>query len=71
MSLSLRAQLALARDALFPRRCAKKMRYFTERAAKGALRVRLTSERERPEELHHYRCPHCNGWHLTKMRQNG
>lgn len=67
MMVSLRAQLSVIRDQLFPRRmCAKKKRYATERFALDIMRIRQPLE---PVPLHVYRCPECGGFHLTKMEQ--
>lgn len=65
--LSMRAQLSRIRDLLIPRRiCAKKKRYLSEHYAMRVMRVRQPYE---SVELHVYRCPECNGWHLTRLVQ--
>ena len=69
MSASIRTQLAGVRDALFPRACARKRRWVSERVAKAVIQTRLASNRDRPQELHHYECKLCGGWHITKMKQ--
>lgn len=67
MMVSLRAQLARARDVLFPRRmCAKKKRYATIGYAEHILQLRQPRE---DAALHVYRCPECCGYHLTKLEQ--
>ena len=59
-------QLSIVRDRLFPRRmCAKKVRYLSAGAA------HLIRKRRQPKEkatLFVYRCPECDGYHLTKMK---
>lgn len=42
--------------------CERKKRYPTEADAKLAMR---DCERHGARDLHTYRCPYCNGWHLT------
>ncbi len=42
--------------------CERKKRYPTEGDAKLAMR---DCERHGSRDLHTYRCPYCNGWHLT------
>lgn len=42
--------------------CERKKRYPTQRDAKFAIR---DCERHGSRDLHCYRCPYCNGWHLT------
>lgn len=42
--------------------CERKKRYASEGDAKLAIR---DCERHGSRDLHCYRCPYCNGWHLT------
>ena len=42
--------------------CERKKRYASETDAKEAIRA---CERHGSRDLHCYRCPYCNGWHLT------
>lgn len=42
--------------------CERKKRYASEAEAKDAIR---SCERHGSRDLHCYRCPYCNGWHLT------
>lgn len=65
MSRALRAQLGPLRDVLFPRPCKRKQRY-SEFGARHVLKKRQPLE---AAELHVYRCPYCDGWHLTKLAQ--
>jgi hypothetical protein len=67
---TLRSQLRVARDRLFPRTgnalgCGKKTRYINEHEAGGALRTRQPHE---TATLYKYPCTECGGWHLTKLK---
>lgn len=66
---NLRAQLAVIRDRLFPRPrlCSKKVRYQEAGEARGVLNRRQSLE---TVPLFLYRCPACDGWHITKMEQS-
>ena len=68
MPRSLREQLCIARDDLWPRKmCAKKKRYFAQWYAKRVMRECMV---KRPDEqLYVYHCPECSGWHITRMQQ--
>ena len=48
--------------ALRHKACERKKRYASEAEAKDAIR---SCERHGSRDLHCYRCPYCNGWHLT------
>ena len=43
--------------------CDSKRRYVTPQEAERSAK---TARRKRDEKLRVYRCPHCQGWHLTK-----
>lgn len=49
-------------EALRYKACERKKRYASEAEAKDAIR---SCERHGSRDLHCYRCPYCNGWHLT------
>ena len=49
-------------EALRHKACERKKRYASEAEAKDAIR---SCERHGSRDLHCYRCPYCNGWHLT------
>ncbi len=49
-------------EALRYKACVRKKRYASEAEAKLAIR---DCERHGSRDLHCYRCPYCNGWHLT------
>ena len=49
-------------EALRYKACERKKRYASEAEAKDAIR---SCERHGSRDLHCYRCPFCNGWHLT------
>ena len=53
-------------DALRYKACESKNRYSCRSDAEEA--VRLCAEHG-TTGLHSYRCPHCNGWHLTSKPQ--
>ena len=58
-----RAQQAEKREeALRYKACERKKRYATEADARDAIR---SCERHGSRDLHCYRCPYCDGWHLT------
>lgn len=48
-------------------RCAKsgKVRYRTSLDAKIALAKTHRSRKPKRDEKRYYRCPYCDGWHLT------
>lgn len=49
------------------RNCQRKVRHPTHaKALRSAARI---AGKARVRHLHAYRCPHCNGWHLTKKAQ--
>lgn len=58
--------MAEARDKLFPRPCADKVRYHDSQAA---MRSRYTRANKTGLSLHVYECVDCGGWHLTKHAQ--
>ena len=67
---TLRAQLRIARDRLFPRDgnalgCGKKVRYIDDAEAERARRGRQKHE---DAPLYKYPCTECGGWHLTKLK---
>lgn len=47
--------------------CAEKKRYNTYEAAIATAVNRTTSRHDRQEALRVYKCPHCNGFHLTSQ----
>lgn len=49
-------------EALRYKACERKRRYASEAEAKLAIR---DCERHGSRDLHCYRCPYCDGWHLT------
>ena len=49
-------------EALRYKACERKKRYASEAEAKDAIR---SCERHGSRDLRCYRCPYCNGWHLT------
>lgn len=51
------------------KRCATtgKLRYRTEVDAMLALMSTGRREKTKRQERRQYRCPHCNGWHLTSQ----
>lgn len=49
-------------EALRYKACERKKRYASEAEAKDAIR---SCERHGSRDLHCYRCPYCNDWHLT------
>lgn len=44
-----------------------KLPYFKERQANRAITKAL--ERGETGQLRHYKCPHCEWWHLSKKRE--
>ena len=57
-----RQQRKQREEALRYKACERKKRYASEAEAKDAIR---SCERHGSRDLHCYRCPYCNGWHLT------
>ncbi len=51
-------------EALRYKACERKKRYASKAEAKDAIR---SCERHGSRDLHCYRCPYCNGWHLTHI----
>lgn len=51
--------------------CWKKQRFRTEDAVKRGRKARKQNEglRKGAKRLYYYKCPHCGGWHLTRMKQ--
>lgn len=49
----------------------KKVRYTTRKKALKALNLTgtIAKKEHRPVVLRIYKCPYCQGWHLTKQRQ--
>lgn len=51
--------------------CLNKKRYDDKKAAMSELNLRVAGRsrrrRGKPVSLRAYACPHCRGWHLTKM----
>lgn len=45
--------------------CALKIQYPDERRARRAVAKQADKGRDR----YAYKCPHCDGWHLTKIKQ--
>lgn len=68
MSLTLREQLLpFARGT--QKACAKKLKYETEEAALRVIDKRVKGNlNPETEPLYAYRCQHCCGWHITKLK---
>jgi len=65
MSMTLREQLVpFAKPS--QKVCLKKIRYWSERQASRIAELAMAT---RPDRIWVYRCPHCEGWHLTRMEQ--
>ena len=52
------------------RRCTGKHRWSDEMSARAGA-MHSIEQYGQVEKLWVYRCPHCSGWHLTKIRQAG
>lgn len=64
---SLREQLAPLATGT-QKACLRKRRYWTR---SGAERVRALREPVEGVPLYAYECPHCGGWHLSRMDPAG
>lgn len=51
-----------------PANCIKKRRYSDEFAARAAGQS-LLQQKGQKDGVGIYRCPHCDGWHLTSKRR--
>ena len=66
MSASLREQLLPLMSGPM-KGCVKKTRYRFQSEAQDVMRKRRESGEVGP--LFSYQCPHCAGWHLTRLEQ--
>lgn len=64
-----RGALEQEHDAALRRKaCESKMRYRSRADAEEAI---AACAEHGTRGLHSYRCPYCNGWHLTSKQQRG